>query len=240
MPAPTVFVAILAIAHRPASFAGPSGFVTNPACFATHTPHNDVGAGVVNRVAQVGNVVVYFGIANGAVLVGFATIVATATGCTVEPHFELIVTIGSCFSTLREEHLLGVIIGIIAVFILFTPVTAVAVPGRNVEAVFQLKFLSCLGKILRNIGLFTKFITCVFHTVICRLCWPQAETIVVFNHRDATLHAGFLCRFEPLFGIGLFRRGKQRAIFIAVTPLTSGIGVHTIVEEGIELRFVPL
>lgn len=69
--------------------------------------------------------------------------------------------------------------------------------------------------------------------------WPQAETVVVFDNGDAALHASLFGCFEPLARIGLSCRSELAFWFSTATPLFVGIGVHSIMIEGIELRFIP-
>ena len=151
-PSPVVFVAIFATAHRPVRFAGPSGFVANPARFAAFAPQNDVGASLMNRVAQVRNVVVSASIRNVAVAT-FATIVARTATCAVEPHFKLVGAILCNLGALFKEHFVRIGRSVVSVLILFAPIGTVAVPGRNVEAILHVQLFGSSRKVARNVRL---------------------------------------------------------------------------------------
>ena len=62
---------------------------------------------------------------------------------------------------------------------------------------------------------------------------------MVLHHSDASFHASSLHGFEPLPGIGRFRWCKLRLGFTAIAPFGIGESVHSEMEEGIELRFLP-
>ena len=70
-------------------------------------------------------------------------------------------------------------------------------------------------------------------------CWPEAEAIVVLHHGDAALHARSLHCLEPLCRIRLCSRRKEGYVFTSQSPLAVSIGVHAVMEEGVELRFLP-
>ena len=69
---------------------------------------------------------------------------------------------------------------------------------------------------------------------------PEAETVVVLDHRDTTAHAGVFGSLKPLLGVGHLGGGETIYVFITFTPFQTGVGVHAVVEEGIELCFLPL
>ena len=75
--------------------------------------------------------------------------------------------------------------------------------------------------------------------VLGSLGGPEAEAIVVFHHSDAALHASLLCGFEPLARIGSLGRVESGVGLTAIAPFGVGVGVHAVVEEGVEFRFVP-
>ena len=63
---------------------------------------------------------------------------------------------------------------------------------------------------------------------------------MVLDHRDTTAHAGVFGGLKPLFGVGHLGGGETIYVFITFTPFQTGVGVHAVVEEGIELCFLPL
>ena len=61
----------------------------------------------------------------------------------------------------------------------------------------------------------------------------------MLHHSNTTLHASGLHGLEPLLGIG-WQGGSERALILtSQSPLTVGIGIHAVVEEGIKLRLLP-
>ena len=81
----------------------------------------------MDRVAQVRNVVVCLCVVDSALLRGGVAAVAAsvvATGSAVKPHLELVVAVLSKLYALRQEHLLGILVGVFAVAVLLAPVWA--------------------------------------------------------------------------------------------------------------------
>ena len=76
--------------------------------------------------------------------------------------------------------------------------------------------------------------------MVCRLGGPEAEAVVVLHYSDTASHACSLGCLEPLLGVGSGCRRKGIAVFVSIAPLATGIGVHAIVEEGVELGLLPL
>ena len=68
---------------------------------------------------------------------------------------------------------------------------------------------------------------------------PEAEAVVVLDDGDAAAHAGVFGGLEPLFGVGHTGGRETVFVFVAVTPFQTGVGIHAIVEEGVEFRFLP-
>ena len=62
---------------------------------------------------------------------------------------------------------------------------------------------------------------------------------MVFDDGDSSAHAGSFCDFEPLCGGWRGCWGEEGFVFIAVPPFFAGVGVHAVVEEGVELGFLP-
>ena len=63
---------------------------------------------------------------------------------------------------------------------------------------------------------------------------------MVLDHGYAALHAGSLYRSEPLLGVGGCSGGKFVFIFVAISPLIAGVGVHAVMKERIKLCALPL
>ena len=135
LPGPSVLgavhtIVLWGVAHflsRPVGLTCPTLFVANPSGLTAHTPQDDVGADLMNGVAQVGNVVI-----RGAVHLqrGVASaIVSVAAIGAIEPHLKLIVAILSQLSTLAQEHIVDISVGSV--------VQVVAIPWRHIEAIFQ-------------------------------------------------------------------------------------------------------
>ena len=240
MPLPSVLIAILAIAHGPVGFTGPSGLVADPACLAAHAPKDDVGTGVVDGVTQVGNVVVSLCVVNGAQGVGSAVVapVVAARG-TIEPHFELFGSVSGQLSTLLEKNLLGVVVSIVAVGILFAPIGTVEVPGRHVKTVFHAQLLSSLCKVAGDVGVFAIRRAGISHMMVGGLGGPEAEAVVVLGGDDDALHAGVVERLGPLLAVEACRVECLR-VGVAISPLTVVECVQSEVDEGVSLHLLPV
>ena len=111
-------------------------------------------------VAQVGNIVECLCIVNRSAARCTLSAVRTAvisgmiaTRCTVKPHLKLVGTILRQLYTLREKHLLGVVVGVASLAVFFAPIDAAEVPRRHVESVFHLQLARCTGKVARYVGL---------------------------------------------------------------------------------------
>ena len=221
---------VVTVLGRPVCLSCPAGLVTNPACLATYTPHNAVGAYLVDTVAQVWNVVVCCTVYIHSCVA--ATIVTTTTVSTVEPHLELVCAILGKLGTLLEEHVLNIFVG--------TIVYAVAVPWRYIETILHAQVLCCSGKVAWDVCVAAKLVARVGHIVVGCLSWPLAETVVVLYDSNTTAHAGSLGNLEPLAWVRRSRWSKTLWVFVTVTPLEAGVGVHTIVIEGVELGLLPL
>ena len=68
---------------------------------------------------------------------------------------------------------------------------------------------------------------------------PEAESIVVFCRQDRHFESGLAEGSDPLFGIKV-RRSEQGWTFLAVTPLASGEGVHSEMEESGHFQILPI
>ena len=163
-----------------------------------------------------------------------------ATRSSVEPHLKLVGTIFGYFCTLCKEHLLGIVVGVVAVGVFFAPIFTVAVPGRDVEAILQAQVLGSCRKIPGYVGFLCIGIAAIHHVMSGSLGRPQTETVVVLYYGYTTAHTASLDGFEPLARIRHSSRCKNAFVFAAVAPFLVGVGVHAIVEEGVELRLVPL
>jgi hypothetical protein len=73
--------------------------------------------------------------------------------------------------------------------------------------------------------------------VLGELRGPEAEPIVVLGGQDEQLDAGVFEHSRPLAGVKV-GRVEQRWVFLALTPLAVGEGVHAKVGKGDKL--VPL
>jgi hypothetical protein len=73
--------------------------------------------------------------------------------------------------------------------------------------------------------------------VLGELRGPEAEPIVVLGGQDEQLDAGVFEHSRPLAGVKV-GRVEQRWVFLALTPLAVGEGVHAKMGKGDEL--VPL
>ena len=71
------------------------------------------------------------------------------------------------------------------------------------------------------------------------LSGPKAESVVMFHYGYAALHARLLCHTEPLGRVGHSCGCEDGFVFGAVAPLLAGVCVHTVMEEGVKLGFVP-
>ena len=223
------FASIIAVFGAPVGFASPSGFVTNPACFTTYAPEDAVGANFVHGVAKVGHVVVSRAVHIDSRIT--AAVVARTTVGSVEPHLELVATIFGQFGALTEEDVLHVLVR--------TIIIGVAVPGRDIEAVFHVKILSSLGKVARDVGLLAEIIASLENVVLGGFGRPEAEAIVVLDNSDTSLHASRLGGFEPLFRVRSGGRSELRFSLIAIAPFKTRVGVHAIMEEGIKFGLLP-
>ena len=225
-----VLARIVAVLGAPVGFACPAGFVADPAGFAANAPKHAVGANLMHAVAEVGHVVV-----SGAVHVDrrvAAAIVARAAVSTVEPHLELVGAILRQLGALLQKDVFYIFIRSV--------VYAVAVPGRDVEAVFHAKFLCCSGEIAGNVGVASEVVAGGCHVVRRSFRGPEAEAVVVLHHGDTALHASIFGGLEPLLRVGRGCGGKARFGFVAVAPFEAGVSVHAVVEEGIKFGFLPL
>ena len=223
-----------------------SGLVAYPAHLAAHAPHHHVGQQRVYGVAQVGYVVeslrvVYLAVARGALSAIGAAVVASmvATGGTVKPHLKLVVAILGQFHALWQEHLFGVVVGVVAVGVLLAPVFAAQVPWRHVEAVFHLQLACRPREVARDVGLARVGGGRAQHAVRRGGRRPQAEAIVVLHHGNAAFHARRLGHAQPLCRVGHASGREGRLVFSAVAPFLAGVGVHAIVEESVKLGLVP-
>ena len=68
---------------------------------------------------------------------------------------------------------------------------------------------------------------------------PEAEAVVVFDDGDTAAHAGVFGGLHPLLGVGHAGGSEAIDVFVAFTPFQTGVGVHAVVEEGIEFCFLP-
>ena len=230
MPLPLGFATAQTRTHRPSCLVCVARFGTAPASLAADTPENDVGADAVNAVAQVGNVVIITGVdvANTGC---YTAVIAVAASGTVEPHFKLVGAILRKFEALAKEHVCDILVGAV--------ISTVSVPRRHVEAVLHTQFARCIGEIAWNVRLFRILVRRILAVVVGCLRWPQTKAIVVLHHSDAAFHLGLFAQPQPLFGVGFARRSKRVYIFIAKSPLFTRVGIHSVVEEGVEFRLLP-
>ena len=68
---------------------------------------------------------------------------------------------------------------------------------------------------------------------------PEAESVVVFCRQDRHFESGLAEGSDPLLGIKV-RRSEQGWTFLAVTPLASGEGVHSEMEESGHFQILPI
>ena len=230
VPIPAVDVAACAVAHAPVGFTGPALFVADPAGFAADAPHHTVGEDLVDGVAEVGHVVVDIGVAHVDGLV-LTAVVTVATVGAVKPHFELVVAVLGGFETLAKEDLFYIAIGAVE--------GGVAIPRRDVEAIFHVELARSFGEVSGDIGLLGVGVGGGGGVVRGGGGGPEAEAVVVLDDGDAAAHAGVFGGLEPLFGVGHTGGRETVFVFVAVTPFQTGVGIHAIVEEGVEFRFLP-
>ena len=57
----------------------------------------------------------------------------------------------------------------------------------------------------------------------------------MLHYSDTAIHTSRFYRSNPLFGIRHCQRGINLFVFIAISPFSAGKGIHTIMEESIEL-----
>ena len=62
---------------------------------------------------------------------------------------------------------------------------------------------------------------------------------MMFHYSDTAVHPSRFYRSNPLFGIRHCQRGINLFIFITISPFSAGKGIHTVMEESIELGLVP-
>ena len=161
-----------------------------------------------------------------------SAVVSVATVGTIEPHFKLVFSVLSQFCALAEEDIVHIFLGAI--------VYAVSIPWRDIETIFHVQFACSLGEVARNVGILSVLVSCIDDGVVGGGCRPEAEAIVMLHHGDAALHARCFHRLEPLRRIRLCCRRKEGYVFTSQSPLAVSIGVHAVMEEGVELRLLPL
>ena len=183
----------------------------------------------MDGVAQVGHVVI--GLAVNLHRGLPAAIVARAAIGAVEPHLKLVVAVLCEFGALLQKHVRYVAVGAV--------VEAVAVPGRDVEAVFHAELTGCGGKVARDVGVATVLVAGFGDVMLGCSRGPEAESVVVLHHGNATPHAGSLHSLQPLQGVGLRSWGKAGLVLVAISPFQVGVSVHSVVEESVELRLLP-
>ena len=223
------FGRVITILGAPVSLSGPSSLIANPTGLSANTPKHAVGAHLMHGITEVGHIIVCSSVDTACTT--FSTIIATAAVGTIKPHFKLVGAILGNLGTLAEEDLFDVAVGAIE--------RTVAVPRRDIEAIFHIQVAGSLGKVARNIDGTAILVARVGDIVVGRLGRPQAETIVVLHHGNATTHASSFGRLEPLARIGCCRGSKGLAVFVSIAPFKACVSVHAIVKEGIILRFLP-
>ena len=160
-----------------------------------------------------------------------AAVEAVAAIGAVKPHFELVFAVLCGFETLAQEHLFYIAVGAVE--------SRVAIPRRDVEAIFHVELARGIGEVAGNVGLLGVDVGRGRSVVVGGGSGPEAETVVVLDHRDTTAHAGVFGGLKPLLGVGHLGGGETIYVFITFTPFQTGVGVHAVVEEGIELCLLP-
>ena len=183
----------------------------------------------MDRVSEVRNVIigrtvyVYGRIASA--------VVSVATVGTIKPHFKLVFAILCQLRALAEENVVDIF--------LCTVVLAVSVPWRNIETILHSQASGSLGKVAGNVGGLTVLIAGIDDGMVSSRCRPEAETVMMLDYGDTALHASSLYSLEPLCRVRLLGRCKKGYVFTSQAPFSVGIGVHSVMEEGIEFCLLP-
>ena len=62
---------------------------------------------------------------------------------------------------------------------------------------------------------------------------------MMLDYGDTALHSSCFHCLEPLSRVGLLGRCKKGYVFTSESPFSVGIGIHAIMEEGIEFSLLP-
>ena len=181
------------------------------------------------RITQVGHIIISISVYTNSFVA--SSVIAIATIGTIEPHFKLVGTILRQLCTLSKEHLANVSRRAIE--------CGIAIPGRYIEAIFHIQRLGSSRKRFWKIERPAILVASTDNAVLSSFCGPQTESVVVFHHSDAACHTRITYCLKPLTRIGLACRCKKALGFVTFSPLHIGICVHTIVEKGIILGFLP-
>ena len=223
------FWCIASFVGEPVGFASPSCLVADPSCLSTHTPEDDVWTNLVDRVSEVRNIIICRTIyVHGRIA---SAVVSVTTVGTIKPHFKLVFAILCQLRALAQENIVYIFLS--------TVVLAVSIPWRNIEAVLHTQTAGCLGKVAGNVGSLAILIAGIDDGMVSSRCRPEAETVMMLDYGDTALHASSLYSLEPLSRVWLLGWCKKGYVFTSESPFSVGIGIHAIMEEGIEFCLLP-
>ena len=179
---------------RPVSCTGKTVFITYPtAARTTIREDNCLRLEFIQHFINLRIVIVVLAVDCSAIL---STTVPTITTIrTVEPNFKHFAIASHQLTKLLVE-----------VFYIFrrSIVSLMSVPWRKIYRKLDSVLLTSCRQFAYDVTL-TIFIRRVTDTVLCQLCRPQTETIVVLGCKDYALHAGIYECLYPLFAIQLSR-----------------------------------
>ena len=139
-----------------------------------------------------------------------SAVVSVATVGTIKPHFKLVFAILCQLRALAQENIVYIFLS--------TVVLAVSIPWRNIETILHSQASCSLGKVAGNVGSLAILIAGIDDGMVSSRCRPEAEAIVVLYHGNTALHS---------------------SCFHCLEPFSVGIGIHAIMEEGIEFCLLP-
>ena len=218
-----------AVVRGPVGDACISALVAYPSGLTTQSPHEAMGQHGMHGVAQVVEVII-----DGTVHLHHlpsASIIPIAPVGTIKPHLKLVLAVGGTLQTLAQEHV-GHILGCAVE-------STIPVPRTDVEAVLHAQPSGSTGKVAGDVGLASLLAGAGQDRVGGGGCGPQTESIVMLHHGYSTTHTSLAGHPEPLSGIGHRGGGKQVLILVTQPPLPTGVSIHTVMEEGIELGLAP-
>ena len=201
----------------PLSFTSQSAFVTYPTHIIAHDGSNSLRL----KFANLGK--------DGCPVILLFLTVGTLSTSTIEPHLVDLTIIGKQLGELCYKKL--VIRRRIAIR------WSVAIPWREVDTKLHAIFLTSIAQFAHHITL-TILPGRILHRVFRCLGLPQTETIVMLGGYQCHLETTILQCLNPLFAIQFGGIEQGRAI-CAMSPLVTGEGIHTEMQESGKLHLLP-